>query len=155
MQKESIYYSFLSEIYNFCSKSFYNGNFRPHKLLLLLSIIDLLESKYIIENKIYLNAMLFSTFTKHYNFLDNNKFLNRPWYPYFHLRSSKFWNHKIKPGLEKEYQLLKSEHGVKKINSIIDYSFFDDETFDILQNRIYREKIESIILKIIGENLEQ
>ena len=153
MQNKSKLYKFLSELYDIFSKS-YQGHLKPHKFILLLCVLDLFDSGEITENKIYLDKPLINTYTKYYEFLKRDNETDRPWYPFFHLKSSTFWKHKIKPGFEYEYKNLGSEQGIRKINSIIEYSYLKSETFELFKDRKTRIYIENIINSVLSENAD-
>lgn len=154
MENNIQYYKFLSDLFLLASKS-YNREFKPHKFILLLTIIELIDSEYIVENKIYLDKLLLKTYIKYQKYFIQRKDSIRPWYPFFHFRSSPFWDHKIKFKMENEYKLLKSEQGLKAINSIIDYAYFDEKVFLLLMDRQLRSKIENMVMGIIIENVDK
>ena len=85
------------EYYNDCFSSLHTmkkaGKQAPHKALLLLSVIDLVERGIITDNHIYLSEELIKQFklnTK--SFLGNSVLFNPSVnYAYYHLQSEPFW----------------------------------------------------------------
>jgi len=154
MKNKIQYYKFLSDLYLLASRS-YNQDFKYHKFILLLSIIELFDNNYFIENKIYLDKALLNSYTKHINYFSKTSSSIRPWYPFYHLRSSPFWNHKIKLNMEYSYKILKSEQGLKAINSVIEYGYFEENVFLLIMDEKIRSKIENLIISILIENLDE
>ena len=71
----------------------------PHKPALLLSLIALIESGQICENRITVTPELAETFAKYW--LRVTKRPPNIGLPFFHLRSDGFWHHHANPGYEK------------------------------------------------------
>ena len=62
----------------------------PHKPVLLLSIIELIESGQVVENKILVSPELAEIFLKYWRRVTNRK--PDLAMPFFHLKSDKFWH---------------------------------------------------------------
>ena len=69
-----------------------NGISAPHKPILLLSVIELVEQKKIQNNQIYLSPELIATFLKYWSNLVTTKHQSNIALPYFHLTGDKFWH---------------------------------------------------------------
>jgi len=52
---------------------------------------------------------------------------NTPYLPYYHLRTSGFWHHKIRAGREHEYNRLQESNSRHKTISAIEYAYVDPE----------------------------
>src|SRR4028118_179275 len=74
------------------------GSPAPHKPLLLLAVIDLIEQGAILENKIEPSPQLVESFLKYWNLLSIEK--PRIFLPFYHLKSDKFWHLHAKQGQE-------------------------------------------------------
>ena len=81
---------------------------KPHKLFLLLAVLDLFDQGLIPENRIYFDEPLIKNFEKYFRLFAKEDDWCQPGPPFFHLRSSTFWKHKIKPGRESNYYKLKT-----------------------------------------------
>ena len=77
---------------------------RPHKVCLLLAVLDLIRAGALKENRIPFNDSLRQAFTKRFERLKQDNDRDNPEFPYFYLRSSGFWHHKPAAGKEEEYQ---------------------------------------------------
>lgn len=118
----------------------------PHKPILLLSVLELIDTGKISQNKIYLTAELISTFQKYWSYLGSD--LHRPSInlPFYHLKGDKFWHHQSKFGLESVAKSLKSP-SLKALQEIIDYAFFDSELFLLLQDPINRNQLVNVLVE--------
>jgi predicted restriction endonuclease len=76
----------------------------------------------------------------------------QPGPPFFHLRSSGFWHHRIIPGREAEYAALTTTSGDKKrILRNIEYAFLSDEAFQIIKDASARTIVRPFIMCLLGE----
>src|SRR6056297_1211036 len=76
----------------------------PHKVAMLLAVIDLIEAGDITDNLIYYDTRLCEAFGRHFAKLATELDSERAYLPFFHLRSSGFWHHKVRAGTEVDYQ---------------------------------------------------
>ena len=83
-----------------------SGTVSPHKVCLLLAVMDLVEKEVIVTNRLYLDEPLQDAFTRQFDLMRQAKDQNTPYLPYYHLRSSGFWHHKIRAGKEEAYKRL-------------------------------------------------
>jgi predicted restriction endonuclease len=67
------------------------GRSRPHKPILLLAVLDLIEAGHIRENKIFLDQELVGAFASRFREFASDGDWCQPVQPFFHLRSSPFW----------------------------------------------------------------
>jgi len=123
---------------------------KPHKLIMLLAVLDLFDQGLISENIIYLNEQLIRNFEKFFRQYSGKDDCCQPGPPFFHLKSSFFWKHKIKAGREETYAELKTTGGgIKRIQDIIDYAYFEEHTFKLLSQKRYRLEIVNLILSLL------
>lgn len=126
---------------------------KPHKLIMLLAIIDMANAGFLSENKIYFEEPLLGYFEKNFRLFSNQNDWCQPAPPYFHLRSSNFWFHKPKTGQETVYKSLKtSGGGSKRILENIEYAYLSESAYKIFLNRDARQEIKKFIITIIQEN---
>ena len=119
-----------------------HGHKKPHKLVMLLSVLDLFERHVITENKIYFNDDLTGSFSNIFNLIRAEGDWNQPAPPFFHLRTSSFWKHKIKEGREAQYSKLStSGGGTKRIEENIDYAYLDSSTYEVFSNKETRQDL--------------
>ncbi|WP_159820923.1 hypothetical protein [Colwellia sp. 20A7] len=77
-----------------------SGHTKPHKVCLMLAIIDLIEQGTITHNQIQYVEQLKSSFTHYFNQLKQGNDKDTPFLPFYHLQSSPFWHLNI----NSEYQ---------------------------------------------------
>lgn len=125
----------------------HKGQYRPHKPLLLLAIIDLLERGAVRQNRFPLGETLVNQFRQLFFEVESAESICRVTEPYYHLRTSGFWYHKPHPGLEHKYtESDASGSGVKRICDLIDYAFFDQDSFAVLTDSESRAELRGYIL---------
>lgn len=129
------------------------GTVSPHKVCLLLSVMDLVEKEVIITNKIYLDEALQDAFTRHFDLMRQANDQNTPFLPYYHLHTSGFWHHKIRVGREDAYNRLKESNSGYKTITAIEYAFVDPELFEYFKNYNARESLKAALADNFDANL--
>ncbi|MGC9458868.1 HNH endonuclease [Vibrio genomosp. F10] len=121
-----------------------SGKKSPHKVCMLLAVMDLIQAGYIVSNKIYLNQILKDQFTLHFDGLAQGKDKNTPENPFFHLRSEGFWHLSYKGGYDKEST---SRYSAKAV----DYVFIDDELFDFMKSSIVSNELKEALVSNLSD----
>jgi putative restriction endonuclease len=123
------------------------GAVAPHKAILLVSVIQLIDSGFIHENRIFISPELVSRFKDNWHDLVKaEKFSPNFSLPFYHMTSDKFWQLKTLPGRE---ILLTASHSIKSfsaLKSCIDYAFLDDESYEWLKNPLNRTVAIHVLL---------
>ncbi len=119
----------------------------PHKVAMLLAVIDLVEESILTTNIIKLDENLQKYFTVNFESLAKEGDRNNPHMPFYHLKTSGFWHHKIKPGKSNEYERLAESLSQKSVQESISYSYLDNELFEILCNQYVRRFLRSSLEK--------
>lgn len=127
-----------------------DGQASPHKVAMLLTVISKFEKETVNQNKIYFNEELRQEFSAQFRQLAGPKDSDNPHLPFFHLRSSDFWRHHIKPGKRSSYENLSTASGPGAIAEHIEYAYLDDELYELLDNEVVR----NILRASLYENLE-
>lgn len=119
---------------------------KPHKMVMILTALDLAEDGLLQQNKIYFNATLIERFHRHFASVARGDDLSQPSPPFFHLRGSGFWFHKIKPGREGVYATLTtSGGGSKRILENIEYAYLSEEAFQVISDDIQRGELRRFL----------
>lgn len=128
----------------------HKGFVRPHKYILLLSTVNLIEkgcgNKFIFNNEL---VDEFQDACRNFSFNPNIILLE---YPYFHLKSSLWWHHHIKIGKEEKYTSYienKIRFTPNRIKETIEFSYFSDELFVFLSDPNSRRKAIGYLSKKI------
>ncbi len=117
----------------------------PHKVAMLLAVLDAIDAGEIKDNKIYFNQDLKERFTKQFDLLKSDNDRNNPHLPFFHLRTSGFWFFKPKPGKSNEFSSLRQVGGPGVLDKYIDYAFLDDELFELLSFEVVRQYLSKAL----------
>ena len=123
-----------------------NGLHAPHKALLLMSVIDLIEQGIITDSRIYLSDKLIHQFKLNTSLYVGKCKLFQPQinYPYFHLRSEPFWRLKPMPGVDIDEI---SNYSVSNLRKKIAFAVIDLELFELLQSSaIARKTLRTILV---------
>ena len=122
------------------------GRPSPHKVAMLLAVIDGIAAGEVTDNRIYFSQALRKRFTEHFSRLAGPADRDNPHLPFFHLRSEGFWHHRIKPGMQSAYDQLSTVGGPGDIERHIQYAFLDEELFELLCNGLVAELMKTALL---------
>ena len=137
------------EIFRNLSTGVQNGKKLPHKAVLLLSILKLIENGTITENKIHLNKTIANTFASTWgDYLHNNK-IPSVWIPFWYMKSESFWHFKA---LEDENILqnllcFAGHPSVGQMRNVIKYAYVDEQLFSLMQDREERLKLKKVLIE--------
>lgn len=118
----------------------------PHKPILLLSVIELVQQGHIKQNQIYLSPELIATFLKYWSSLGSKSHRSDIALPFFHLTSEKFWHLAPNPGFE---SVITSKIRLKSLTALrnaVNYAFLDQALFDLLLLSTARNNLIQILM---------
>ncbi len=125
-----------------------NGVKAPHKPILLLSVIESIAFKEILENKIEISPLLVARFKDNWNRLVKTDIFQPNFsLPFFHLKKEGFW--KLKNYLGKDI-LVTSSHSIKSFSQLkesVEYAYLDSNLFALLQNPKAREELYLFLME--------
>lgn len=127
---------------------------KPHKLILLLAVLDVIEAKSTFDNKIYFDERLKEFFKKNFvRFGEEDDWLQiGP--PYFHLRSADFWHLQVKEGREESYgKLTTSGGGEKRIRDNIEYAYLSPYALSVVTDPLARNRLREFIISIMSQRI--
>ncbi len=122
------------------------GSVAPHKPILLLSVIKLIEDGVITSSEIYLSPELLATFKHYWDLLANKKYHREITQPFFYLRSSDFWTLEPNPGHE---DYIASRKAIKSFNQLsirVACAHLAEDLFQLLQNPQHRNDLRQVLL---------
>ena len=122
------------------------GHFSPHKVVMMLAVMDLIASGETDGNRIVYGPELLEHFRSYFDVVKTDADSCTPLNPFFYLRSEPFWHHHAVPGKEAVCEALSSPGGSKKLAEVIDFVFLDDELFAALQNVSLRKEIREAVI---------
>ena len=119
----------------------------PHKPILLLSVIQLIEDGTIDRNEILVSPELVGQFKTYWSKLVLTNHTERFALPFFHLQSDGFWFLKANLGFEQVLKFKNVLRGFSNLITAIDYAYLEESLYDLLQTQENREILRHIILK--------
>lgn len=127
------------------------GKRAPHKALLLLSVIDLVERGVITDCRIPLSDDLVKQFKQNVSKLLGESLLFQPSlnYPYYHMRSEPFWQLVANPNRDIDKI---SNYSLPHLRKNIAYARMDEELFDFLKNPNVRAKLRIVLISTYLDN---
>ncbi|MEX2488937.1 MAG: HNH endonuclease [Pseudomonadales bacterium] len=126
-----------------------SGHPKPHKVCLLLAIVDLIEDRRLSENFIKLTPALKEAFTKHFESLRKANDANKILTPFWHLRREGFWHFKVLPGNREAFSALVeagSPSSESALFSLVEYAYLDPVLFAELQSPEARQQARTLLL---------
>lgn len=114
----------------------------PHKPILLLSVIELIEQGFLKHNQILLSAELIAAFLKLWQQLVSTAHRADIGQPFFYLKSDRFWHLKLSPGSVG----LVGKPSVRALQQTVEHAYLDDELFDLLQQPVSRNSLVAVLL---------
>lgn len=127
-------------------------SFKPHKYIMLLALLKLFETTSYRKREVYYNEELLDNFSEYFKKYAAESDRNRPYTPFFHLRSQSFWRLDAKTGNEKILQEIDSVGGPGELNELVKCAVISEDLYQLLTDEISRTKLKEHILKILVSN---
>ena len=123
------------------------SNRAPHKMLILLSVIELIELDLCKTNFIEVTPELLDTFDRYWSSIMPLGSRGNIVLPFFHMRSEGFWTLQPNPGQETIAAALSRCDSFRQLNDVFSGASLDNDLFLLLQNMESREKLRSAIIR--------
>lgn len=120
------------------------GHASPHKVCMLLAVMDLLEDGTLRDNRIELNEALVEKFRHHFEMMQTEADQVSPYLPYYHLKSDGFWHHAVRAGREAAYEELRNVNSSARVREAIVHAYLDDELFQYLRYSVTRAQLKHV-----------
>jgi hypothetical protein len=127
------------------------GHASPHKVCMLLAVMDLIKKSVITANKIWFDDALTDKFSHHMEMMGSDSDRFSPYLPFYHLKGEGFWHHEVKPGKASEYESLAQSNSQSRVKDTIAFVYLDQELFDYLNYSVTREQLKSALFENIDE----
>ena len=118
----------------------------PHKPLLLLAVIEMIEQGQIQKNKIYFSPALAETVMKYWVEVTDRRFNIA--LPFFHLKSDGFWHLHPNPGQKKVLEGARQIRSISGVQEVIAYASLDDDLFVLFTDAGNREIIRQTLIHV-------
>jgi putative restriction endonuclease len=127
------------------------GQRAPHKAIMLLSVIDLIETGVISSNRIYYTQQLDSQF--HHNWVRYVAYLDgysaRSATPFFHMAYEPFWTLKLREDCsqtEKELADARIYMNPEIMKEAIDFAQIDSDLYELFKDSVVRAKFRVLLI---------
>jgi putative restriction endonuclease len=117
----------------------------PHKPILLLTVIEMIEQDKITDNRIELSPELIATFLKYWSNLVFTPHQSNISLPFFHLKGDKFWH--LAPSTSYAGNIADIKPSLTALRNAVRYAYLDDELFEILTHPASRLYLTRVILQ--------
>lgn len=117
----------------------------PHKIILLLTVLQAFRNNLILKNEIYVSPELVAIFKINWNKLVLTDHVCNFALPFWHLKGEGFWHLIPKRGFEAAFHLKKSVSSLGELNSAVLFAKLDNELFELMRN----EKNNSIMQQFL------
>lgn len=115
------------------------GRASPHKICMLLAVLDLARAGALPENRIYFSPPLLERYHQLFNTVRTPTDHPNPYFPFFHLAGNlrggdlSFWHLHALPGRESVLMAMSTARSTADITENIAYADLDAELFELLQ----------------------
>jgi putative restriction endonuclease len=106
----------------------------PHKPILLLTILQLYRNKLIQDNCIFLTPELIALFNSTWSVLVSTRHDCRISYPFYYLKSDKFWKLIPNPGFDNVNQMGSVMKSFSSLNAAVDHAEIENDLFSLMQD---------------------
>ena len=125
-----------------------HGMKAPHKAILILSVIELIEDGLIQSNQILLSNILIEKFKQCWDrYIGNSTVFQADiGKPFWHLQSEPFWKLISHNGTEvTKDNISGSKYSISNLRKNVAYAEIDEELFELLQKEVTRTSFKEII----------
>lgn len=134
------------------------GRTSPHKLCMLLAVLDLARAGALAENRIYFAPPLLERYSRLFSAVQRAGDHPNPYFPFFHLAGRlrggepSFWHLRALPGREAILAAMSTARSSTDITANIAFAELDEELFQLLQ---HPENVEALGVTIATHWLDR
>jgi len=107
----------------------------PHKPILLLSVLQAYQNGLIDSGRIYITPELVALFKTNWSLLVTTQHDCRISYPFYYLKSEKFWKLIPKSGFENINEMGSIMKSFSNLNAAVEFAFIEDDLFLLMQDK--------------------
>jgi len=119
---------------------------RPHKPVMLLSVLTLAETGRLLENRITYSPDLLEVFAKFFEAVREGNDRRTPFNPFFYLRSDRFWHLSPQPGQDLVLKATRSIRGPGQLVEMVSHASLDEALFGLLADPASREVLRLALI---------
>jgi putative restriction endonuclease len=118
----------------------------PHKVVMLLSVLQAFQNKLIFCNQIFITPELVLLFKSNWNDLVITNHVCNFALPFWHLKGEKFWHLKANSGFENFIYLKDSVSSINQLNNLTEYAFLDESLFLLMTDEKSNMLLQQLLL---------
>jgi putative restriction endonuclease len=118
----------------------------PHKPILLLSVLQAYQNNLINSQRIYITPEIVALFKTNWSLLVTTEHDCRISYPFYYLKSEKFWNLIPKQGFENIDQMGSIMKSFSNLNAAVDFAVINDDLFDLMRDKTSNSFLQQFLL---------
>lgn len=128
-----------------------HGRASPHKICMLLAVLDLARGGALTENRIEYAPPLLERYAMYFNAVRGSGDHPNPYFPFFHLAGSlrgggaSFWHLQPRPGRESVFESMSTARTARQMTETIDHARLDTELFELLQDERAVDALSAVL----------
>ena len=128
-----------------------HGRASPHKICMLLAVLDLARGGALSENRIEYAPPLLERYAMYFNAVRGPGDHPNPYFPFFHLAGSlrgggeSFWHLQPRPGRESVFESMSTARTARQMTETIDHARLDTELFELLQDERAVDALSAVL----------
>lgn len=128
-----------------------HGRASPHKICMLLAVLDLARGGALTENRIEYAPPLLERYAMYFNAVRGPGDHPNPYFPFFHLAGSlrgggeSFWHLQPRPGRESVFESMSTARTSRQVTENIDHAFLDPELFELVQDPVAVDALSAVL----------
>ncbi len=123
------------------------GRPRPHKAVMLLSVLTLAETGQLADAKIRYTPDLLEIFARYFDIVRAGNDKRTPFNPFFHLRSDGFWRLHSQQGNEAILAATRAMRGPGQLMELVSHATLDDQLLALIADRKAREVLRLALIE--------
>ena len=118
----------------------------PHKPILLLSVLQTYQNGINTDPRIYISPELIALFKTNWSLLVTTNHHCRISYPFYHLKTDKFWKLIPRLGFQSIDNLGSMVKSFINLNAAIEYALIDEDLFLLMKDKLSNEIMQHFLL---------
>ena len=118
----------------------------PHKPILVLALLDLIEEGLVRTPQVQLNPTLVERFSKYWNAAAVPRWEEKAWMPFYHLQG-RLWSLVAQPGMEHELTSIDKVHSNKQTQKLIAHARLEEGFWHFVQSPDNRQRARLVLIR--------